>query len=105
MKRESKRKPKTMQQAEGGVVQFNRNIEGKSGNYTFDSTDVVGEPVRTNIKYAMVLERYTAEEIDEMENVKRTSRKKADKEAYAEYKAFKDGCDAEITENLGEDFK
>lgn len=105
MKKQSATRPETLNPARGGIVEFNYNVTEKDGGYEYDSVDVVGEVVRVNVKYAMVLERYTAEEIDGMENVKSRSRKKADKEAYAEYKAFKDACDAEITENLGEDFK
>lgn len=88
-----------------GGHEFNHNIVEAENGYTYDSIDVVGEPTRDNIKYALMLEHYTQEEIYEMENVKRLSTKKVDKTAYETYLDKKTECNDIISEMLGADFK
>ena len=106
MRKHSETQPETLQPAAGGVVEFNYNVEAaQGGGYDYDSVDVIGEVVRVNIKYAMMLEQYSSDEINEMENVKRYSEDPADKAAYTDYKSVKDACNAIITAELGPDFK
>lgn len=105
MKKQSETRPETLQPVQGGCTEFNWNVTEKDGGYEYDSVDVVGEVVRVNVKYAMMLELHTADEINEMENVKRTSTDPEDIAAYAAYKAEKDSCNAIITAELGENFK
>lgn len=105
MKRQSETRPETLQPAEGGVMEFNFNVAATGGGYEYDSVDVVGEPARVNIKYAMMLERYTDEQINEMENVKRHSEDAEERAAYEAYKAVKDGFDAVISAELGNDYE
>lgn len=88
-----------------GSHEFNYNIVETENGYTYDSVDVAGEPTRDNIKYVLMLEHYTQEEIYEMENVKRFSTKKADKTAYETYLDKKTECNNIISEMLGADFK
>ena len=88
----------------GGHV-FIYNIVETEYGYTYDSVDVAGEPTRDNIKYVLMLEHYTQEEIYEMENVKRLSTKKADKTEYKTYLDKKTKCNDIISEMLGADFK
>lgn len=105
MRKHSETQPQTLQPVAGGVVEFNYNVEQVSDGYEYDSVDVIGEVVRVNVKYAMMLERYTSDEINELENVKRYSDDPADRQEYAVYKSVKDDCDAIITAELGPDFK
>ena len=67
--------------------------------------DVIGEVVRVNIKYAMMLKLYTADEINDMENHKRYSQDPQDIADYNAYKAVKDGFNNIISNELGPDFK
>lgn len=105
MKKQSDTIPETLRPVPGGCVEFNWNITEKNGGYEYDSVDVVGEVVRVNVKYAMMLEKYSDEEINEMENIKRFSTDISDISAYNTYKADKDLCDAHITAALGENFE
>lgn len=105
MRKHSEIQPQTLQPAQGGVVEFNYNVQQVSDGYDYDSVDVIGEVVRVNVKYAMMLESYSSEEINEMENVKRYSQDPTDQDEYAVYKAVKEGCDIIITGELGPDFK
>lgn len=105
MRKHSEIRPQTLQPAQGGVLEFNYNVLQVSDGYDYDSVDVIGEVVRVNVKYAMMLEPYSAEQINELENVKRYSDDPADRQEYAVYKSVKDDCDAIITAELGPDFK
>ena len=106
MRKHSETKPETLHPAAGGVVEFNYNVEAaQEGGYDYDSVDVIGECVRINVKYAMMLECYTEDEINEMENMKRYSDDPDDKQAYALYKETKDGFNQTISDELGPDFK
>lgn len=88
--------------SENGEVEFNWNIEEVGGGYEYESVQVAGELCITNVKYAMMLEHYTADEIHEMENVTRYSTKKKDKAAYSKYKSVKDACLNIILEAVGD---
>lgn len=105
MRKQSEEKPETLQQAEGGVTEFNYNVEFDGNVYDYDSVDVVGEVVRVNVKYAMMLEHYSADGINDMENKKRYSEKEEDRRAYQQYCDIKADCDSIITKELGPDFK
>ena len=105
MKKHSDIQPQTLNPVEGGVVEFNYNVTQSASGYDYDSVDVIGEVARVNIKYAMMLERYSAEQINELENVKRYSQDPADIAEYNAYKAVKDGFNDIISNELGPDFK
>lgn len=105
MRKHSDTRPQTLQPAQGGVTEFNYNVQQASSGFDYDSVDVIGEVVRVNIKYAMMLERYTDEEINDMENVKRYSQDPSDIATYNAYKAVKDSFNDIITNELGPDFK
>lgn len=105
MKKFSERRPAALTPADGGVTEFCYNVTPVDGGYEFDVTDVIGEPVRTNVKYALMLEHYTAEEIDDMENDKRY---REEPEVVAEYEAYlavKTRCDELISETISEGFR
>lgn len=75
----------------GNNTSFNWNVTESENGFEFDTVQVAGETTPENIKYAMMLEHYTAEEIYDMETVKKKSSKTKDKAAYREYKKLKDG--------------
>ena len=102
MKKVKNTMPEHLEYSEDGTVFFNWNIVENNDLYEYDSVQVVGELCVSNIKYAMMLENYTDEEICEMENVKKTSTKKKDKEAYKTYKNLKDSYLNIILESVGD---
>lgn len=102
MKKVKNTMPEHLEHSEDGTVFFNWNIVENNNLYEYDSVQVVGELCVSNIKYAMMLENYTDEEICEMENVKKTSTKKKDKEEYQTYKNLKDSYLNIILESVGD---
>ena len=102
MKKVKNTMPEHLEYSEDGTVFFNWNIVENNDLYEYDSVQVVGELCVSNIKYAMMLENYTDEEICEMENVKKTSTKKKDKEEYKTYKNLKDSYLNIILESVGD---
>lgn len=105
MKKFSKRRPAALTPADGGVTEFCHSVVPVEGGYEYESVDVIGEPVRTNVKYALMLERYTAEEIDEMENEKRYSEEPEVVAEYQAYIAVKTQCNDLINTTIGEGFE
>lgn len=68
MRQKSETRPQSLKLNEYGAWTFCWNITETENGFEFETVDAPGELTRANIKYAMMLERYTGEEITEFEN-------------------------------------
>lgn len=100
MKKTSQTRPQTLEPGQYGTYSFNWNIAEIEGGYVFESVDVIGELTRANIKMAMMLKRYTQEEITEYENAYADNPKTKDLGVKA-YRAVKAWVEEIITNELG----
>lgn len=99
MRKTSETRPQALVQNEFGGYEFNWAIEETENGFTYESIDVVGELTRANVKYAMMRERYTPEEITAMENAYAANPKTKDLGVKA-YFAVKNWIESILTAEL-----
>jgi hypothetical protein len=100
MRKTSETRPETLVPSQYGGYEFNWNVTETEGGYAYDSVDVAGELTRANIKYAMMRERYTGEEITQYENAHHDNPQSTDLGVMA-YLAVKTWIEAVILQELG----
>lgn len=102
MKKTSETRPETIARNQYGGYEFNWNVTAIDGGFSYESVDVAGELTRANIKYAMMRERYTGEEITQYENIHHADPQSTDLGVLA-YLAVKTWVEGIITTELGPD--